>query len=301
MMTAFLMAALSAAAIAGYTNSLLAFAGFLLPALLPYGQRLISLDGSPNPVIALFLVFWALLLWVMAKHLNSGFREQIALNLKNRGLAEQLRVVKNAVEHTGETGRVRVSMQSAETGWVEVTVADNGGGMAPEAIAAAQVPFGAIAEQGHLHRSADAKETGGATSPRLNLPLTKGLVEVQGGRFAIDSAFGVGTGVSLKLTVAAEPTETEPAGSEPNETLLQNLQHDNPKVRANSRSRPTREPAHPTIKRLSRAYRAPKSRGFRVLRSGHLQCPSFRSATPASAGASSGPHRSPGPPEARRR
>ena len=44
LITAFIMAALSAAAIAGYTNSLAAFVGFVLPSLPPYSLRLIHLD-----------------------------------------------------------------------------------------------------------------------------------------------------------------------------------------------------------------------------------------------------------------
>jgi two-component system cell cycle sensor histidine kinase PleC len=98
LVTAFLMAALSAAAIAGYTNSLLAFAGFVAPALLPYAYRLVNISGSPSPVVALFVIFWALLLWVMAKHLNDGFRDSIALSFRNRNLAEQWRVQRDRAE-----------------------------------------------------------------------------------------------------------------------------------------------------------------------------------------------------------
>ena len=91
LMTAFLMAALSAAAIAGYTNSLLAFAGFIFPALAPYALRLVYLDGEASLTIAAFVGFWGLLLWIMARHLNHGFRESVALGLRNRNLAERWR------------------------------------------------------------------------------------------------------------------------------------------------------------------------------------------------------------------
>lgn len=87
LITAFIMAALSAAAIAGYSNSLPAFAGFVAPSLLPYGLRLIWLDGAPDPSIAAFVVFWGMLLWIMARHQNQGVRETIALSLRNRNLA----------------------------------------------------------------------------------------------------------------------------------------------------------------------------------------------------------------------
>jgi len=102
LVTAFLMAALSAAAIAGYTNSLLAFAGFITPALLPYAYRLVNLSGSPSLVVALFVVFWALLLWVMARHLNDGFRESLALSFRNRNLAEQWRFQRDRAEEASQ-------------------------------------------------------------------------------------------------------------------------------------------------------------------------------------------------------
>lgn len=98
LVTAFIMAALSAAAIAGYTNSLLAFAGFVVPSLLPYGLRLIHLDGEANLSIAAFVVFWGALLAVMARHQNAGFREAIALVLRNRKLAERLALERDRAE-----------------------------------------------------------------------------------------------------------------------------------------------------------------------------------------------------------
>lgn len=94
----FVMAALSAAAIAGYSNSLLAFASFIIPALVPYSLRLIWLDGSPEPLIAAFVVFWGFLLWTMARHLNHGFRDTIGLSLKNAGLVESLIVERDRAE-----------------------------------------------------------------------------------------------------------------------------------------------------------------------------------------------------------
>lgn len=98
LVTAFVMAALSAAAIAGYTNSLLAFAAFVAPALLPYGWRMIHLDGSFDPVIALFVGFWGALLWVMARHLNEGFREGLSLGLRNGHLAARVTAERDRAE-----------------------------------------------------------------------------------------------------------------------------------------------------------------------------------------------------------
>ncbi|NJO33833.1 MAG: HAMP domain-containing histidine kinase [Rhodospirillales bacterium] len=98
LVTAFLMAALSAAAIAGYTNSLLAFAAFVTPALLPYGFKLVWLNGEFHPIVATFIVFWGWLLWSMARHLNDGFKDSIALTLQNTLLIERLSRAKDRAE-----------------------------------------------------------------------------------------------------------------------------------------------------------------------------------------------------------
>jgi two-component system cell cycle sensor histidine kinase PleC len=98
LVTAFLMAALSAAAIAGYTNSMLAFGAFLTPSLLPFGIRLIWVDGSPHLLIAGFVLFWAWLVWSMGSHLNHGFKDGIGLVLQNQALAERLARAKDKAE-----------------------------------------------------------------------------------------------------------------------------------------------------------------------------------------------------------
>ncbi len=98
LVTAFLMAALSAAAIAGYTNSMLAFVAFVLPSLLPFGIRLTWLDGSFHALIAAFVIFWAWLLWSMARHLNDGFKDSIGLVLHNQNLAKRLSRAKDVAE-----------------------------------------------------------------------------------------------------------------------------------------------------------------------------------------------------------
>ena len=98
LVAAFMMAALSASAIAGYTNSLIAFGAFTLPALAPFGVNLIWFDGDPSWIIGAFVVFWGWLLWSMAKHLNEGFKENVALLLGNQNLIEHLSVARDRAE-----------------------------------------------------------------------------------------------------------------------------------------------------------------------------------------------------------
>ena len=351
LVTAFLMAALSAAAIAGYTNSLLAFAGFIAPALLPYAYRLINLSGSPSVVVAMFVVFWALLLWVMARHLNDGFRDSLALTFRNRNLAEQWRFQRDRAEEASraksrflghmshelrtplnavigyaemmvhkmlgplghdayegyardirdsgrhmltmvdsilglsaaESGRLEVALKPTEigvivastvtlaeaaarakdvairsvvpedlplvngnadrllqvaasladnavkysppggrveiavaevSGWVSVTVGDEGPGMDAGLVAAVQRPFVQADGEDHLVRSTDSLAGGGRTSPRLSLPLAKLLVEAHGGVLAIDSAPGQGTRVTFRLPALAPAQAAAPQAAE---------------------------------------------------------------------------------------
>ncbi len=94
----FVMAALSAAAIAGYSNSMLAFAAFIVPALVPYSARLVWVDGEPHLIVAAFVVFWGLLLWTMARHLNHSFRDSIGLALRNSSLVEDLTSARDRAE-----------------------------------------------------------------------------------------------------------------------------------------------------------------------------------------------------------
>ncbi|MEQ8966229.1 MAG: HAMP domain-containing sensor histidine kinase [Azospirillaceae bacterium] len=98
LMAAFVLAALSAAAIAGYSNSLAAFGAFIAPILVAYGAHLVQVDSDPSPMRAAFVAFWAALLWMMARHLNEGFREGLSLSLGNRHLAERLLVERDRAE-----------------------------------------------------------------------------------------------------------------------------------------------------------------------------------------------------------
>lgn len=98
LVAAFMMAALSASAIAGYTNSLIAFGAFTIPALSPFGIHMIWFDGEPSWIIASFVVFWGLLLWSMARHLNHGFKDNVALVLGNLRLIDHLSLARDRAE-----------------------------------------------------------------------------------------------------------------------------------------------------------------------------------------------------------
>jgi len=92
------MAALSTSAIVSYTRSLRSFAGFVIPSMTPYAVRLIWPDGVFEPMMAGFMVFWSVLLWVAARHLNRGHRNRIELALNNAQLIEILTSARDRAE-----------------------------------------------------------------------------------------------------------------------------------------------------------------------------------------------------------
>lgn len=92
------MAALSTSAIVGYTRSLPAFAAFIIPSLLPYSIRLVWLDGMVEPMMAGFVLFWGVLLGVIARHMSGGIRNRIALAIRNTELIESLTRARDRAE-----------------------------------------------------------------------------------------------------------------------------------------------------------------------------------------------------------
>jgi signal transduction histidine kinase len=109
-----------------------------------------------------------------------------------------LNILSNAVKFTPAGGRVEIQAGSDGAGGCRITVLDNGIGMAAESIPVAMSPFGQI-------ESVMARRYAGTG---LGLPLAKRLVELMGGRFAIESALGKGTAVTITLprkAVANQP------------------------------------------------------------------------------------------------
>lgn len=104
--------------------------------------------------------------------------KQIALNL-----------LSNAVKFTPEAGTVTVRTTEDENGAVALIVEDTGAGMTEGEVEKAMEPFGQ-ADSG-LNRKHEG--TG------LGLPLTRGLVELHGGKLRIVSIKGGGTIVTVKF------------------------------------------------------------------------------------------------------
>lgn len=95
-------------------------------------------------------------------------------------------LVKNALDHTGEGGEIRIEWK-AFTSFVQITVKDNGSGIDPEDIYHIFKRF---------YRSRYSKDTQGIG---LGLPLTKAIVEIHGGTIEVDSTVGIGTAFTLNF------------------------------------------------------------------------------------------------------
>jgi signal transduction histidine kinase len=98
-------------------------------------------------------------------------------------------LLSNAVKFTPRGGKVTLSAAVASDGWLNVSVADTGIGIAEEDIWKALVPFAQVSSD--LSRKYEG--TG------LGLPLSKGFVEMHGGTLKIDSEAGRGTTVTVRF------------------------------------------------------------------------------------------------------
>ena len=100
-----------------------------------------------------------------------------------------INLLSNAVKFTPRGGKVTLAAAVASDGWLNVSVADTGIGIAEEDIWKALVPFAQVSSD--LSRKYEG--TG------LGLPLSKGFVEMHGGTLKIDSEPGRGTTVTVRF------------------------------------------------------------------------------------------------------
>ncbi|MCJ2185592.1 sensor histidine kinase [Novosphingobium beihaiensis] len=111
----------------------------------------------------------------------AGDRGQLSQVLRN--------LIDNALKYGKPGGAVMVSVEAASTGWVLVSVQDEGEGIPPE----------------HLPRiterfyRADTSRSRAAGGTGLGLSIVKHIVERHRGRFDVESRLGAGTTASLML------------------------------------------------------------------------------------------------------
>ncbi len=92
-------------------------------------------------------------------------------------------ILTNAIKYTPDKGKIIVSGRTLP-GFIEVTIADTGIGIAPEYQTAIFEKFGQLG-QPNLHSSGKTKFKGGG--PGLGLPIARGIIEAHGGAIWVES------------------------------------------------------------------------------------------------------------------
>jgi PAS domain S-box-containing protein len=100
-----------------------------------------------------------------------------------------INVLTNAIEFTSTGGRVSVGVAIVGAGNLALSVSDTGIGISPEDLSKVMETFGQV--QNVFSR--DHQGSG------LGLPLSRALAELHGGTLDIESTFGAGTTVTLRL------------------------------------------------------------------------------------------------------
>jgi signal transduction histidine kinase len=100
-----------------------------------------------------------------------------------------LNLLSNAIKFTPSGGRVTLQAVRGADGGVEFRVRDTGIGIAPSDIPKALAPFGQV----------DSSLARGCQGAGLGLPISRALVELHRGHFALASEPGVGTTVTVGL------------------------------------------------------------------------------------------------------
>ena len=100
-----------------------------------------------------------------------------------------MNLLSNALKYTEAGGSIRIEGQRRPDGWLEIVVADTGVGMPASDIAIALAPFGRTGDPA-------TRRLAGAG---LGLPLVARMMQLHGGRLAIESAVNAGTRVMLRF------------------------------------------------------------------------------------------------------
>jgi signal transduction histidine kinase len=100
-----------------------------------------------------------------------------------------INLLSNAIKFTPEGGRVTIRFELAANGELVISVSDTGIGMSPDEITIALEPFAQV--DNGLVKSYEG--TG------IGLPLAKRLVELHGGKLALESVKDAGTTVRIHL------------------------------------------------------------------------------------------------------
>ncbi len=106
-------------------------------------------------------------------------------------------LLSNAVKYTEDKGEISLSVDTSDKDWIDITIIDNGIGIAEEDMARIMEPFEQV-------ESSLTRRNGGIG---LGLPLTRKMIEAHGGELRLSSELGVGTTAQVRLPTM--PLETQ--------------------------------------------------------------------------------------------
>ncbi len=105
-------------------------------------------------------------------------------------------LLSNAVRFTADGGQLRISAEASD-GWVDITIADTGIGIAPEHLADVFEPFSGAGGDLLLHGS--GRFAFGARGLGLGLASVRRIAEAHGGAVLVASAPGRGSAFTIRL------------------------------------------------------------------------------------------------------
>jgi two-component system, cell cycle sensor histidine kinase PleC len=126
-----------------------------------------------------------------------------------------LNLLSNAIKFTPEGGKVTISAQAGSSvlgaKGMTITITDTGVGIKKEDMPLVMEAFGQVRVEDLAMTAPREQGTG------LGLPITRGLLEAHGGRFLLESTFGVGTRAIIHLPqrCVIAPPQVDEAPSEP--------------------------------------------------------------------------------------
>ena len=161
---------------------------------------------------------------------TSTVHRQAVLADRNRLKQVLLNLLTNAIKYNREAGTVTLTAELAPERRLHLTVADTGSGLSAEQQALLFEPFERLG----------AEETG-VEGTGIGLTITKRLMELMGGRIAVESVEGEGSRFTLDLPLTVAPRGTEQVrrrrpgavgavAGEPDRTVL--YVEDNPAMQA---------------------------------------------------------------------